>query len=259
MTMDRSKIGSYAWSERSGGILTFSERIKLLNMLVKSQAIEAASKLKHALGGYGEALNRFDVERVAIPDTVISNASTDVAQQLYSKALLNHCLRTYVFGVLFSMVHRKKVDLEVLYVGCMLHDVGLTTSHRANSEAIGFQVVGAQYAYDFAIQHAQSHERAIQIYESISFHLNPYLSIPTREPEAAFLQRGAMLDVIGANKHLLGKDVIQEVLFNYPRESFKEEILDSMRNIKHARCSHAHVLGKCGFEKLAENNPLNSY
>lgn len=256
--MGKPYLGSFAWGEHSNGILSGPDKLKVLQLLVKSQLGQTFSRLGQKLGLDKKNFARLNFDAIKVPDTSFCKAAHMEALTIYSPELMFHCIRTYLFACLFGQYHNQQPDFELLYTGCLLHDVGLTSSNQCQCTSTGFQVVGARYAYDFAERYSQLASRRVPLYESISYHLNPFVPFTDQTSEAALLQRGAMLDVIGLNHHQLGKQVIQRVNKLAPRDGFTEAIVDSMQNIEHAAGSHAHFLGRLGFEKLASTNKIDT-
>lgn len=251
-------IGSYEWAEASDGILSTLDKARVLFMLVQAKAIETVGRVGQRLRLTEPGLSPQHLDSIRVPDTPAAKAAEQLAMRSCSGPLLAHCLRTYYFGRLFARAHHVCADNELLYVGSLLHDLGLTGHHIHDSERAGFQVVGARAAFDFAQRQGWSIRRSRDLYESISYHLNPFVPMGIAPLEAALLQRGAMLDVIGMNRHQLGDAVIDRLNHRLPRTGFRDEILATMRDIRHARGCHAHVLGRCGFESFASSNPLDS-
>ncbi len=67
------------------------------------------------------------------PQTPAATAALSVATRFYSTALLNHCVRSYLWGAKYAAAHGIAFDDELYYVSAMLHDIGLTDpfdSHR---------------------------------------------------------------------------------------------------------------------------------
>lgn len=255
--MAKPYLGSYEWGEHTGGILSSPEKMRVLTLLVKAQVGQAFSRLGQGMGWNRTKLARLNFDAIATPDTSFCKAVHDEALAIYTPELLLHCIRTYLFACLFGQYHNQQPDFELLYTGCLLHDAGLTSNQQCQCTAKGFQVVGARYAYEFAQRHPHWASRGVPLYETISYHLNPFVPFTTETVEAALLQRGAMLDVIGLNHHQLGEQLIRKVNQHAPRDGFSEAIVGSMRNIDHAPGSHAHFLGKLGFEELASNNKVD--
>ncbi|WP_181919373.1 HD domain-containing protein [Alkalilimnicola ehrlichii] len=252
-----ARLGSYEWGEQTDGILSAADRMRLLAGLIRAQVAEALSHAAKRFGSYRRRTTRVRLDTVAVPDSVATRVADELAGRYYTQALRLHCLRTYYFGHLWAQFYGLRVDTETLYVASLLHDLGLSPQFAKPSSCCGFAIVGAREAKQAVAKLHWPEERQRAVYEAISYHLNPYLSIAKHEPEAVCLQRAAHLDVVGAGRHLLPLAAIADVHQRFPRHDFREEILATMTAMVHAPNSHAAVLGKLGFAKLAAGNPLN--
>ncbi|MDC8804063.1 HD domain-containing protein [Halomonas pacifica] len=252
-----AKLGSMEWGERSDGILSPTERMQMLAGIVRAQLGETLSRLARQLGGYRRQRLRIDPQRIPVPASAVTRLADELASQHYSEPLRLHCLRTYFFGQLWAQFHGLGIDAETLYVASLLHDLGLTPGFHQQTACCGFAIVGARTARQVVAERQWPPERQRAVYEAISYHLNPYLSLAHHEPEAACLQRGAHLDVIGAGHHLLPDTAIAHIHGAYPRTGFREAILASLSDVEHARGSQASVLASFGFARLASRNPLD--
>lgn len=253
----RTRLGGYAWSEATNGKLTGPEKLKVVSLLVCAKVMEGFGRAAMAMGAGCNRLAHLDPRSIVVPDTQAAQQSFDEAAKLYTPALLNHCLRTYYFAALFAQFHGVKPDHELLYVACIMHDLGLIEANEADMETTGFQIIGARKAREFGAAIGWDLERNRRVYEAVSLHLNPFIPLEATHPEAALLQRAATLDVIGMNRHRLTPYVIRGVDARFPRTGFREEILHTITEKPHMPCSHANLLGKCGFAKLARSNPLD--
>ena len=61
-----------------------------------------------------------------IPDSKIAKEATELLLEVSPAFLANHCLRTFIFGDLLGQAANLNYDLEILYLGSLLHDLGLT-------------------------------------------------------------------------------------------------------------------------------------
>jgi len=84
---------------------------------------------------------------ITIPDSKMARDLTQLIRDMESDLLFHHSRRVYLFGAFTG--HRKSLnyDPELLYVGAMFHDIGLTEGYR-NSQ-LRFEVDGANAARDF--------------------------------------------------------------------------------------------------------------
>jgi len=65
----------------------------------------------------------------------------------------DHCQRSFRLAMLIASAQDADIDIEVVYVGIMLHDLGQTT--RYNSPTVRFEVAGANAARAF-VRHSSS-------------------------------------------------------------------------------------------------------
>ncbi|GGO71998.1 HD domain-containing protein [Bowmanella pacifica] len=238
-------------------MLSFPDKVQLFGLLLKAKCIEQHSALLIRLG-FRPVLSEVDDHWLCMPDSQLVRQVEQEAAALYTQPLLAHCYRTYFFAQLFARYHKLKVDSELLAVSSLLHDIGLCSPHSAQCSNTGFQVIGARYTQQRLAQAGYDTARQRRAYESISLHLNPHIKPEQPWAEAAVLQRGATLDVIGANRHLFAQDLLVGVHKYHPRHGFKQEIVGTMHKLPHHPNCHAGFLGKCGFAQLAICNPLDA-
>ena len=81
-----NSIGKYQWAKKSNGLLTQWEKIQIINMIVKSELSLVFEKLKF------KQSDLLKTNQLLIPNSqLISKIFKDV-EQLYSPALLQHCI-----------------------------------------------------------------------------------------------------------------------------------------------------------------------
>src|SRR5262249_5522409 len=84
---------------------------------------------------------------VKIPDSKMARDLTQLIRDTESDLLFHHSSRVYLFGALTGQRKGLTYDPELLYVGAMFHDMGLTKAYR-NSK-LRFEVDSANAARDF--------------------------------------------------------------------------------------------------------------
>jgi hypothetical protein len=115
------------------------------------------------------------------PQTPAATRALSVAARFYSPALLNHCVRSYLWGATYAAAHDIAFDDELLYVSAMLHDIGLTEpfdSHRLPLRT------RADLAWVFGVAAGWPADRAARATEIIVLHmrddvLRPLIPSPT--------------------------------------------------------------------------------
>src|SRR6202790_1148738 len=88
---------------------------------------------------------------IVIPDTPLVREVTEFIREAEDDLLFDHSRRVFVFGALQGRRRGLKPDLELLYVGAMFHDLGLTQPYRTSS--LRFEDDGANAARDFLLDH----------------------------------------------------------------------------------------------------------
>jgi HD superfamily phosphodiesterase len=161
---------------------------------------------------------------VTIPDTKLVAEATELVREAASPLLFNHSRRVYLFGMLQGQRRGLVPDPEVLYVGAMFHDLGLTEQYRRTDQR--FEIDGADEAARFLASHHLSDDAVRRVWTSIALHTTP--GIPEfMEPEIALVTAGVETDVLGFGYHDLEQSVIDAVTDAHPRPNFKRQILDA--------------------------------
>ena len=97
---------------------------------------------------------------------------SDIAQP---DLLYHHSRRVYLFGALTGQRKGLAYDPELLYVGAMFHDIGLTEQYRHSM--LRFEVDGANAARDFLRKYGVPESSVEMVWDAIALHT-------TRHPRA---------------------------------------------------------------------------
>ncbi|WP_406286811.1 HD domain-containing protein [Embleya sp. NBC_00896] len=164
-------------------------------------------------------------ERIAdidIPDSALAKEATELVRDTAGPLLYDHSRRVYLFGALQGRRLGLAWDPELLYVGAMFHDLGLTADHRASRQR--FELDGADAARDFVLRHGLSADSARIVWTAIALHTTP--EIPTRmEPEVALVTAGVEFDVLGLGLDDISAEARAAVVAAHPRPDFERRIL----------------------------------
>ena len=161
---------------------------------------------------------------IQIPDTPLVHDVTDYIRAHENDLLFDHSRRVFLFGALQGLRRGLRPDLELLYVGAMFHDIGLTEPYRSSN--LRFEVDGANAARDFLLQHGVDEADARKVWLSIALHTTP--SVPEfLEPEIALVTAGVETDVLGIGRDDLSPDQLAAVTAAHPRPDFKRSILQA--------------------------------
>ena len=66
------------------------------------------------------------VAGIRLPDSAIARAATQLVHDTEDDLLYNHSRRVFLWGALTGERRALKYDPELLYLGAMFHDMGLT-------------------------------------------------------------------------------------------------------------------------------------
>jgi HD superfamily phosphodiesterase len=168
---------------------------------------------------------------IQIPDTPLVHEVTDYIRAQENDLLFDHSRRVFLFGALQGLRRGLQPDLELLYVGAMFHDIGLTEGYR--SSQLRFEVDGANAARDFLLQHGADEADARKVWLSIALHTTP--GVPEfLDPEIALVTAGVETDVLGFGRDDLSPDQLAAVTAAHPRPDFKRNILQAFTDgVKH--------------------------
>lgn len=168
---------------------------------------------------------------IRIPDSPLVREATDFIREVEDDLLFNHSRRVFLFGALQGLRRGLQPDLELLYVGAMFHDIGLTERYRTST--IRFEVDGADAARDFLIARGVDKADADKVWLGIALHTTP--GVPEfLAPEVALLQAGVEVDVVGVGREALAPEALAAVTAAYPRPDFKNRILAAFNDgMKH--------------------------
>jgi hypothetical protein len=159
---------------------------------------------------------------VMFPQTAACSAALSVATRFHSPALLNHCIRSYLWGTMYATAHDITFDDELLYVSAMLHDIGLTDPF--DSHRMAFEEAGGDLAWVFAVAAGWPADRAARATDVIVLHMREDVSA-VADPESHILQVATSWDVVGRRPEEFPTELRAEILARYPRQGFGSEFL----------------------------------
>jgi hypothetical protein len=159
---------------------------------------------------------------VTLPDTAVCHAAVEVVSEYSSPALVNHCLRSYIWGASYAQRRNIAFDPELLFVAAMLHDIGLT--QEFDSHTIPFEEAGGHVAWVFAAGAGWSVARRRRVSEVIVRHMWDSVEV-TADPEGYLLEIATGLDISGRHPEWWPEALRQEVIAEIPRVGLRDEFL----------------------------------
>ncbi|MBX6330250.1 MAG: HD domain-containing protein [Gemmatimonadaceae bacterium] len=167
-----------------------------------------------------------EVAGIRLVDSRVARAAVELAREVSPPYLFNHALRTYLFGALIGKAHGKRVDAELLYLACVLHDLGLTDRFAGDRP---FEIEGAVAAERFLREQGLSEARASIVWDGIAMH--PLALAEFKQPEIALVAAGAGADVVGAGLSAVSDADRAAVVRAFPRLGFKHAFVATCASV----------------------------
>jgi len=149
-----------------------------------------------------------------LPDTEIAEAAYRFAEEIEPSWLFSHSVRCYLYAkALGGRVGLQDYDDELVFLSCVLHDLGLTDQGNRDNR---FEVDGADLAVEFLRERGMSEKRVRIVWEAIALHTSD--GIPGRMgPEVAITQVGIGADLFGLLREDLPADLVTRAHASFPR------------------------------------------
>jgi len=178
-------------------------------------------------------MKKYPIAGIKQPNSKLAKAATELVRDTASPLLFHHSTRVFYFGALAGIRQNLKFDLELLYIGAMFHDLGLTKQYRSSTNR--FEVDGANAARDFLRQNKIAETDIEVVWDAIALHTTP--GIPEhKKPEVALVTTGVDMDVLGIGYAEVSEDQREAVVRAHPRgENFKENIIQAFYDGFHHR------------------------
>ncbi|MEU8818957.1 HD domain-containing protein [Actinoplanes sp. NPDC048796] len=165
-----------------------------------------------------------NIAGIAIPDSPLAREATALVREAADDLLFHHSHRVFLFGSLRGIRLGLQARPELLYVGALFHDLGLTPRYRRDDQR--FEMDGADEARRFLLAHGIGPDEARVVWEAVALHTTP--EIPYRlEPEVALVTAGVETDVLGLGLGELDPAAVRAVVEAHPRPGFKKAIVDA--------------------------------
>ena len=130
-----------------------------------------------------------------------------------------HSERSYQFAAAFAATDGVELDDEVLYLGTVLHDVGLSPAAEGSER---FEVRGANLVRALLLNHGMERDRIDNVWDCIAMHASTPLA-RHKSLETRYANRGIALDVRGSGVEALEPTLVRTVLDRWPRRDFPTE------------------------------------
>ncbi|MEI9999281.1 MAG: HD domain-containing protein [Verrucomicrobiota bacterium] len=168
------------------------------------------------------------VDGVRIPDSQLAREATELIRDTESPLLFHHSTRVFYWGALAGARRKLKFDPELLYIGALFHDLGLTKAYSSKTER--FEVDSANAAREFLRRHGIGEAAVEIVWDAIALHTTP--GIPQhKKPEVALVTAGVEMDVLGLGYADVSEAQREAVVAAHPRgDHFKEQIIHAFND-----------------------------
>ncbi|MFB3908562.1 MAG: HD domain-containing protein [Candidatus Eisenbacteria bacterium] len=169
---------------------------------------------------------------ITVIDTPLITRALDLARECSEPVLFNHAVRSWLFAVRLGQLRGIGHDEEVVAVGALLHDLGLTDRFSGGHRR--FEVEGADAARGFAREEGLDEHRVRLVWDAVAFNSTPSLGLH-KEVEVALCTAGIALDFGGLQYDQIPPDDMKSILAAFPRLSMKRSFTDSVCRIAGTR------------------------
>jgi hypothetical protein len=167
---------------------------------------------------------------ITVIDTPLITRAMDYARVHSEPYLFNHAVRSWLFAVRLAQLQGIPHDAEVVAVGTLLHDLGLTTSFTGPKR---FEVEGADAARTFAREQGLDDRRVQLIWDSVALNATSSISL-YKEAEVALCSAGTGVE-FGFQYDRIQPGEMQSILAAFPRLEMKRRFSDSICRIVKAK------------------------
>jgi len=160
---------------------------------------------------------------IDVSDTPLITAVIEYAQRISEPYLFNHSMRSWLFAEAIGRVKGIAYDREIVAIGTILHDIGLTPNVSGSNR---FEVNGADAAVAFIRGKGLSDRRVQLVWDLVALNSTPSLALH-KEPEVAVGTMGIGLDYGGFGVDALPPSDLERILGTFPRLKMKQRFADT--------------------------------
>jgi hypothetical protein len=162
-----------------------------------------------------------------LPDTAVAHAAIQLARSTESPAVFNHSVRSYLFGELLAehdgIRPGTDYDPEVLFLACVLHDLGVGTAAPGNAR---FEVEGADLAAALLTEHGRDRATVDAVWDAIALHTS--FGIVERRGGLCYLVNGGVGMDFGINAEIVDDQTAAAIHGRHPRLSMVASLMDAI-------------------------------
>jgi len=173
---------------------------------------------------------------ITVVESPLISRALDLARTHSEPFLFNHAVRSWLFAVRLGQLQGISHDSEVVAVGTLLHDLGLTGGFTGPRR---FEIEGADAARVFARREGLDDRRVQLIWDTVALNSTPSIAL-YKETEVRLCTAGIALDFGGPQYDRIPPDEMNGILAAYPRLEMKRRFTDSVCSIIRTKPQTTH-------------------
>lgn len=162
-----------------------------------------------------------------IPGGRFARIAREYAMTHEEAFLFNHSVRSYLFATAIARARQLAPDVdyddELLFVSCVMHDIGLADGHDRGQR---FEVDGADFAVELLTAGGLEPSRADIVWQAIALHTSAGIA-ERRGPEIALTRAGIVLD-FGVGAETVDNALAAEIHKELPRLEMARRLTDAI-------------------------------
>jgi hypothetical protein len=167
---------------------------------------------------------------ITVIHTPLISRAIEYARSHSEPFLFNHAVRSWLFAIRLGQLEGVPYDAEVVAVGTLLHDLGLTDGFTGPRR---FEIEGADAARGFAREQGLDDRRLQLIWDSVALNSTPSIGL-YKETEIALCTAGIGVE-FGFQYDRIPPTDMQSILAAFPRLEMKRRFTDSVCRIVKTR------------------------
>jgi hypothetical protein len=167
---------------------------------------------------------------ITVSATPLITTAMEYAHAHSEPYLFNHAVRSWLFAVRLGQLQGIVHDADVVAVGTLLHDLGLTPGFAGPRR---FEVEGADAARTFAREQGFDEHRACLVWDSVAINSTPSIGL-YMQPEVALCTAGIGVE-FGFQYDRIPSIDMQSILAAFPRLDMKQRFAESVCRIVKAK------------------------
>lgn len=158
------------------------------------------------------------------PRTAATLAAVEFIDDREPRYLADHSIRSYFFGRALGegrgLRAGEDYDDEVMFLGAVLHDIGLTPEADGTQR---FEVDGADRAARFVRDQGMGEASAETVWDTVALHTSPGI-VNRKRPEISLAAAGIAADILAVGADDLAPQVVTAMLARFPRNDLAERL-----------------------------------